>query len=196
VQLVIEYKDGQVVIGEHNLDNPQLGGKKIEKIKLSPYAKIYDKANQAIIEADFIILGPGDLYASLLANACVKGFTEAINYSKAKFIYIENLMTHYAQTHQMTAKQHLQEVSRYCQRQPDIVIINNQEIDEKTIKEYAKNQEYPVIDDLEKNKNLQIIKKHLLSNIRPVQHNSDVVPRSVLRHDIVKLAKTLYNLCK
>lgn len=196
VQLVIEYENGQVLIGEHNLDNPQLGGKKITKIKLSPYAQIYNKAYQAIVEADFIILGPGDLYASLLANACVNDFAKAINNSKAKFIYIANLMTHYTQTHQMTAKQHLQEVAEYCQRQPEIIIVNNQEIDQKTIDEYAKNKEYPVIDDLEKTKNLQIIKKPLLSSIRPAKHSSDIVPRSVLRHDTIKLAKILYNLCK
>jgi len=42
------------------------------------------EAKRAIQEADLVVLGPGDLYTSLVANLAVKGVPETIQKSKAK----------------------------------------------------------------------------------------------------------------
>jgi uncharacterized cofD-like protein len=95
--LVIDYQDKQI-IGEKNLDNPKLGGQKIKKISLKEKQRIYHRAAQAIEEADLIILGPGDLYASLLANtwwmALLKQCT-IIKNAVENLFYVLNLMTHF-----------------------------------------------------------------------------------------------------
>ncbi len=194
VQLVLEYEDGTVMIGEHHLDNPKFGGKKIINIKLSPHAKIYQKARQDILDADLVVLGPGDLYASLLSNTIVEGFTESLRQSKAKFIYIANLMTHYSQTHNMTLIDHIIEIERYCSRKPDIIINNNKKISKDILNKYKNNQEFPVIDDIVKNNQYQVIRQNLISNNIIAQSLNDTVPRSLLRHDASKLAKLVYSL--
>lgn len=204
--LVIDYQDKQI-IGEKNLDNPKLGGKKIEKISLKKKQKIYHRAAQAIKEADLIILGPGDLYASLLANTLVEGFAEAMKKNQKRggqFVYVLNLMTHFSQTHQMTAIDHLAEVSKYCQRQPDYILINSEKIAPKVLKHYASQNEWPVVDDLilaKKEKNsainwsqLNIKRRQLLSTIL-VSHDPSH-SHSLLRHDKNKLAKSLINILK
>lgn len=202
--LVIDYQNEQVV-GEKNLDDPKLGGRKIKKISLKKKLKIYHRAAQAIKEADLIILGPGDLYASLLANTLVEGFAEAMQKNKkqgGQFVYVLNLMTHFSQTHQMTAFDHLSEVSQYCQRQPDYILINSEKIAPKILKHYASQNELPVLDDLrsakkEKNKTIDWLKlqiKHhqLLSTIL-ISHDPGH-SHSLLRHDKNKLAKAILKI--
>ncbi|HQL10909.1 MAG TPA: uridine diphosphate-N-acetylglucosamine-binding protein YvcK [Candidatus Woesebacteria bacterium] len=204
--LVIDYQDKQI-IGEKNLDNPKLGGQKIKKISLKEKQRIYHRAAQAIKEADLIILGPGDLYASLLANTLVDGFAEAMHNNQkrgGKFVYVLNLMTHFSQTHQMTAFDHLSEVNKYCQRQPDYVLINSEKISPKILEHYASQNEWPVIDDLNQAKKnqqsvidwskLNVKRHHLLSTVL-VSHEPGH-SHSLLRHDKNKLAQSLIKILK
>jgi uncharacterized cofD-like protein len=136
VQLQITYQDGTTLVGEEFLDDAKLGGKTIATISLTPPAKLYEKAETALLEADHIILGPGDLYGSLLANAVVGGFAETLQKSKAEFSYIVNLMTHFSQTHQMTAADHVKMVTKYCGRQPDRIIMNRGDISPTVLAAY------------------------------------------------------------
>lgn len=194
VDLVIEYENGQVVIGESNLDDKNLGGKKITSIKLSPTSHIYQHAAQSIKESDLIVFGPGDLYGSLLPNACVTGFTEALQESKGKFVYVVNLMTHYSQTHGMTAADHVEEVVKYCKRQPDYIVMNNGIISPEILNLYENNQEYPVIDDLDSLTDGMVVHRDLISRVAVAQQSGDAVERSVLRHDVKELGQVLYQL--
>ncbi len=194
VDLVIEYEDGTIKIGEAILDDPKNGGKKIKRIKLSPKAKIYVKAKQALLKANLIIIGPGDLYASILPNTLVKGFSQTIKQTKAKIVYVVNLMTHYSQTHNMTALDHVNEITKYCQRKPDYIILNTGEFPKTILSHYAKFKEYPVTDDLNSLDGGQVIKADFLSKIVTAQHPSDTIIRSLIRHDSKKLAKVILKL--
>jgi uncharacterized cofD-like protein len=194
VDLVIEYRDGTIKIGEDTLDDQRLGGLKIRQVKLSPRASIYPQAKQALLTSDMLILGPGDLYASLLPNTLVRGFKTTLKKARAPFVYIVNLMTHYSQTHEMTAADHIREVTKYCGRKPDIVILNNQPVPKAILSAYAKQKEYPVIDDLDNDHGYQVIRDKLLSKIEVKQSKVDTVTRSLLRHDSHKLANVILSL--
>ncbi len=203
--LVIDYANQQQVIGEKNLDNPDLGGQKIKKISFKKTQKIYKRAAQAIVEADLVVLGPGDLYASLLANTLATGFAQALQSNQkngGKFIYVLNLMTHFTQTHQMTALDHLLEVKKYCKRLPDYILLNNEEIKPKVLKHYASQNEWPVLDDLNQAKKqeartidwskLTIKRQPLLSTVLVKQDLSH--SHSLLRHDKNKLANAILKI--
>jgi len=191
VDLVIEYEDGKVLIGEKTLDDPKNGGQKIKKIKLSPNAPIYHQAKKAILDADVLIMGPGDLYASILPCTKTKGFKKAIKQSKAKIIYNVNLMTHYAQTHNMTAQCHIEAITKHIGRSPDFVIINKEPIPTKILNYYKAHKEFPVQDNVKENSKFKIYREKLTSNILINQKDNDTVPRSILRHDSQKLAKVI-----
>lgn len=197
VHLVIHYSDGQVVIGEKNLDNPRFGGKKINRITLDKEAKIYDKAYHTIANADLVVFGPGDLYGSLLPHALVNGFVQALQDNKkngGKFAYISNLVTHFSQTYQMTAKDHLLEVQKYCQRKPDFVLMNNNPIPEEILELYRKANDFPIVDDLENNQGTQIIREDLISATIVKAEKNDALQRSLIRHHKQKLAENLLKL--
>lgn len=204
VDLVITYADGTSIIGEKNLDDQSLGGKKIAHIELDRPATIYGKAAQAIAEADLVVFGPGDLYGSLLPNTLVSGFAQALSANRSKggkFVYISNLMTHFSQTNQMTASEHLAEVEKYCQRQVDFVLINNHPIPTEILETYEKSGDFPMTDDLDQppsspsaQRKTQVIRQDLLSTTLITKEKNDALTRSLIRHHKQKLASSLIKL--
>lgn len=191
--LVITYEDGTEIIGEDYLNFKENSGKKIVKIDLQKKSEIYHKAQRAIMKADLIIMGPGDLYASLLPHTKVGGFKEALKNSPAKFIYIANLMTCLQQTHQMGAREHLLEIIKYSQRKPDYVVLNKQKItDQEVIANYQAEGYEPLKDDLdEREDNLKIIRENLVSPVVVQKENGDNLPRNFLRHHGENLKKVI-----
>ena len=198
VNLVITYSDGTQLIGEKNLDDPEQGGKKIQELTLDGEAKIYDQAYQTIVAADLVVFGPGDLYGSLLPNTLVHGFTKALAANKkrgGKFVYVGNLMTHFSQTNNMTAKDHLLEIEKYCQRKADFALINNAPIPKEILRLYEDVHDFPIIDDLSKEMNgTKVIKKDLLSADVIKAERNDALTRSLIRHHKQKLAENLLRL--
>ena len=195
VNLVIEYSDGTVEIGEHILDDAgKHAGDRIIGIKTSPRAEIYSQAKSAIENAGVIIIGPGDLYGSIMPNLVIGGAPEAIKCSKSKLIFIMNLMTRYTQTHNMSAVNHLEIVEKQIGRRVDAVIMNNEKIPPKILKAYKEQHEYPVSDDLKKAGGRRIIRVNLIRSTLVKQNLADAVHRSYLRHDPVKLKLVLSQL--
>jgi uncharacterized cofD-like protein len=135
--LLVTYEDGSQQIGEHFLDDHTIGGKKITQLSLTNASEIYQPAAQALKEAELIVLGPGDLYGSLIPLSLVSGFNDALKQSAGKFVYVINLMTHYSQTHDLTAQGHLETVARYFDRMPDAVIVNTGPISQTLLDAYA-----------------------------------------------------------
>lgn len=195
VELVIEYDDGTIIIGEHHLNPENVGGKKIKSIKLSPKASINSKAKQAILDADAIVIGPGDLFASLLPNLVVDGVKKAIKDSKAKVIYVLNLMSRYTQTHNYKASDYLHQIEKHLGKTPDYTIINNGKIPSNIIKNYQKEKEHIVRNDL-KNTTSKIIKKDLVKIAKTSQKKSDTIKRSLLRHNEDILTKIILGIIK
>lgn len=195
VNLVIEYSDGTVEIGEHILDDADKhAGDRIIGIKTSPRAEIYSQAKSAIENAEVIIIGPGDLYGSIMPNLVIGGAPEAIRRSKAKLIFIINLMTRYTQTHNMSAGDHLNVIEKQIGRKVDAMIINNGKIPAKILKAYREQHEYPVSDDLKKSGSSRIIRVNLVRSTLVKQNLADAVHRSYLRHDPDKLKLVLGKL--
>src|SRR3989344_4892288 len=96
-QLVATYDNGIQVLGEHFIDEPSKKTiyHKITNLEVFPKAKANKKALNTIRDADFIVLGPGDLYTSILCNVVVDGIAKAIYKSKAKKIFVMKLMTRF-----------------------------------------------------------------------------------------------------
>jgi uncharacterized cofD-like protein len=195
VHIVATYDDGVVIEGEHEIDEPQRDRyeRYIVSLTTKPKARITADAEQAIREADLILIGPGDLYSSLLANCVVEGVPEAIQESKAKFVFASNLMTRPGQTHNMSACDHVDEVSRYVGRTPDCVIVNTGEVPEHLLYKYAEKFQFPVIDDCH-SVLYDVVRDDLLSPEEVVMRKGDVLQRSLVRGDGDKFAKVLLEL--
>lgn len=199
VDLVAEYEDGSVLVGEAAIDEPNEKHNseiRISSLRVQPKTSISLKAQQAILEADYIITGPGDLYSSILSNIVIPGVPEAINKSKAKFIFITNLMTKYGQTHGFKISDFVLEMHKYTKKYPDFVLVNKTKLPEEALDLYKQSHEYPVQDDLIESDKTRIIRADLLNQDIISQKQQDAVKRSLIRHDYEKLANELLKIIK
>jgi len=192
--LVATLEDESQILGETNIDNPNHDGqKRIKNLTLIPKAEIYPETKKAISQADIIVIGPGDLFTSIIANLIVGGVKKSIAQSKAKKVYIVNLIAKYGETYRYSALDHVKEVEKYLGKNVlNYVLINKNGLPKRVINNYRKERGYPVIDDL-KNGCYKIIRKDLLAK-GVVKGNKDKLKRSLVRHDSKKLAKTLIKL--
>lgn len=194
--LVVELIDGRKIKGETHIDEPEEVEKRagIAKAYLIPEAKANKEALKAIREADAIVIGPGDLYTSIVPNLLVKGITLAIKKSKAKKIFVMNLMTKYGQTTDYTAKDHLNDLKKYLPGKVDAVLVNKEKPSKKALGWYLKSKEVMVEDDLNHNIKPKVVRRDLISEALIEKGKSDKLRRSLIRHDPQKLARSLYSL--
>ncbi len=146
------------------------------------------------MEADVVVLGPGDLYTSLVANLAVSGVSTTIKESKAGVVYVVNLINKYGQTHGFKAKDYVNEIYKYLKFYPSYVLINETPLPKRILKKYKKEKGFPVKNNLVKNPHYKIIGKDLLAGRTIKRQSGDEVKRSLIRHDSDKLAKELVEI--
>lgn len=193
--LYAEYENGHVVGEEHLIDQPTHDGRlKITNVYLRPKANANPDALEAIKKADVIVLGPGDLYTSLIPNLLVGGMTDAIRQSKAKKLYILNLMTKFGQTFGFKASDHVRSLEQFIGGSVDYVLVNNTKLPTRALGAYEKDHEYPVSDDLAGTRMLHVVRADLASRALVKPPKSDILVRSLIRHDSEKLAREIMNI--
>jgi len=196
--LVAEYDEGVVAVGEHAIDEPKHDRRlAVRKVYLLPKVKANPQALKAIKSADFIIIGPGDIYTSLLPALMVDGVARALKKSKARKIFIQNLMNKFGQTNGFTASHYLKELNSYLGLEFDYVLMNSAELPAETLRYYAQSENsYPVGDDLNGRDGYQTVRGDFLSGQKVTVQKGDKLKRSLLRHDPDKLAKALAEIMR
>lgn len=179
-------KNDQIIEGESNIDVPRHDGNmKISDVYLKPKVKANKKAISALLAADLIVIGPGDLYTSVIPNLLVGKIPEAIKKSKAKKVYVCNLMTKFGETNNFTGLDFVKEIEKYLKgKLLNFVIFNNKKPSQARILRYEKEGAIFVRFKKESflGKKLRIIKGNFLRE------------KGFIRHDSSKLAKTLIKI--
>lgn len=190
--LGVKYESGLVIEGEGNIDEDNDETSRIVKAYLTPSVKANSKAIKRLLESDYIIVGPGDVYTSLVPVLLTGGIKDAIKKSKAKLILILNLMTKHGQTTHYAASDYVEDIELYSGKVPDYVIVNTQPIPKDMIKWYEDHKENLVEDDLKQSGYKgNVIYGNLLDETKVQTSSADVLNRSILRHSSEKLAKLL-----
>lgn len=197
--LVATYQDGTEVLGEHYIDisNPKVAKQRIIDLRSIPKIKIDDDAKSAILKADLIILGPGDLYTNTIANLIVSGVSSAIEASMAKVVFVMNLMSRAGETYGYQASDFLDDLSKYLDPDRLDYIIHNLKTSHSPaiLKKYAREGSAPVEDDLDdKWHRAKVLRARLGASHQPSLVKGDRVVRSMVRHDPDLLAKAIMKL--
>lgn len=196
-QLVARYENGLQVIGEHFIDEPKHDGRlRIVELEMIPTAKIFEEAKAAIETADLVVIGPGDLYTSLICNLLVKGVKEAIGRCRGKVVYVLNLISRWGQSYRLTAREHVAQVEKYLgPGRLDVVLVHQgTAYPAAVLKRYEEENSFPVEDDLGEGEGYRVARKDLLSPVVVARQEGDVLQRSIIRHDAGKLAKALIEI--
>ncbi len=182
MKLVAEMEDGRIIHGESTI--PEAHGK-IKRLYTEPAnCKALDDVIQAIRGAELIILGPGSLYTSVIPNLLIKEIAEEIAKSKAKKIYVCNIMTQPGETDNYTVSDHLKALIQHAgsNKIVDAVLVNNY-LPENLADKYQKSGSYPVKIDVPeiRKMGIKIVAKKLIENSKEglVRHSSTRVARAV-----------------
>lgn len=187
INLCAELANGTIVRGETNIDIPKHDPRiPIKRVWLEPQARINPEACKAILAADEICIGPGDIISSIEPNLLVRGVVSAIQKSKAKKVYVCNLMTKYGETHGWGAGDFLSRIEKYLGKGVlDYAVFNNKKPSASVLRRYRKENAFFVDpSDLDlKSKKPRIVLADLIEPGRFIRHD----PRR-------KLAKVLLSL--
>lgn len=196
VSLAAHLRDGSFVRGEANVFSADMMD--YQKIFLEPEARANPKALRALREADAIVIGPGDLYSSLIPNLLIKGIPEAIKRSKATKIYVCNLMNRPKHTDYFTVRTFTDKIESYIGSSLDYVIYNNRNAPAAHIETYKRQGEYPVSTTVNKDGLKSTAKKFfgtsLINRRVPKVKAGDKISRTLIRHNPKQLAKVIVKL--
>ncbi|GCE25658.1 hypothetical protein KDA_11420 [Dictyobacter alpinus] len=147
-----DLEDGTSVCSETDIDTrgeKQPGSlSPIQHLRLVPEdAPGCQQAIRAIRRADTIIIGPGDLYTSLLPNLLVPEIARAVRESDAEKIYICNLMTKHGETDNYKASDFVNTIHHYLGARVDRVLLNDGTFLPEVLKAYAEKGGHPVAID-------------------------------------------------
>lgn len=174
VRLNARLSDGTFLRGESKIDLSYGARAAIAKIWLTPRASLNPKARAAILSADMIVIGPGDLFTSIVPNLLVRGMPEALKKSRARKLYVGNIMTKRGETDGFTAKDFLEVLSRYLGKDGlDSALFNNRRPPEKALVRYKKEgAEIVSLKGLTSTRNFHIVRADLLAEGRLARHDS------------------------
>ena len=180
VTLMAKLEDGTIIEGEHNI-TLRKEKSKIRKVYYKEPAIPTKETLTAIREADLILLSMGSLFTSIIPNLLIKEVIKEIENSKAKIMYICNMMTQPGETDNFTVTDHVKKLNEYLgKRHVDIVLANTGKIDKKMAKFYeTKEQKDPVLFD---GKNFEKL------NIDVINDDFTYITKNnLLRHDNIKV---------
>lgn len=123
------FSDGTTLSGEAEITAAH---KRIDSIWVTPQddstnevAQAPSEVINAILNADVIVLGPGSLFTSVLPNLMVPNVAEALKATRAKVVYIANIMTQKGETDDFSDADHLRAINRHVgDNVVDAVIMN------------------------------------------------------------------------
>ncbi len=176
--------DGQVIRTESAIDLRGGNGPGIDHIFLDADVEANPRALDAIVEADAILLGPGDLYTSVIPNLLVDAISNAIRDTQAPIIYACNLMTKLGETDGYSCSVFAGELVRYIgSRKIDYLLANTGTFSDEVLRGYADELAAPV--ELDNGDTEKYAREIVFSDLAwvdgaKVRHNSDTLARIVM----------------
>lgn len=191
-ELFIKLSDEKILEGESNIQDANMQNVGIKDIFYKNNVELNENAREAILKADYIIIGPGNYYCSIVPNLIVNGFREAIIKSKAKIILPVNLINKLGHTTGWKVSNYVNNIEKYLGRLIDIILVNNEKPSSEQIKLYNLEEGSGALveDDFKDNR---VIRSAFLSHIIPELIIGDKSPntRGFIRHDSEKLAECI-----
>lgn len=176
--LCAELSDGTLIEGESAIDLP-IGRSilPIRRVFLQPGARATARARKALERADKILIGPGDLYTSVIPCLLVDGIPEAIRSCDGELIYICNVMTKHGETDGFAASDFVREVHRYLGRRVDTVVVNTGQYPADLLGRYADELAFPVRPDLDVIRTLvpRVLAAPVATTERLIRHDAERV---------------------
>ncbi len=179
--LVAHTKEGEVIEGESRITK---AFKQIDYIEYKNKVHATPEVINALKNADLIIIGIGSLYTSVIPNLLDKEVAKVLKKSKAKKMYVSNIMTEHGETDNYCVSDCIKQINKYAD-EPfiDVVLANNGTIDESILELYKKEKSKPIPLDEEELKKM---------NIKVISDNLVKIVNNQVRHDNIRTALDIF----
>lgn len=202
MNLRIKLKNGKILKGESHLDDSkEIKNIGVEKISLSPKAKAYKGAVEAIMKADTVVITPGDHFGSIVPNLLVDGVPQALGKTKAKIVYCCNLTNKKGQTDGFDLDKYVEEIHKYIEKDViDYVIFNSLKLPKDLVEKYEKSEGKNSVVEFDRDRmssrKYKIVLADILQKRKVTQSVRDAIAttRSFIRHDSEKIARVIMTI--
>lgn len=184
VRLFAKLENGEIIKGEENIDVPKHDAAlKIQRVWLEPESTGNPRALDAIKEADLIVIGPGDVFSSIIPNFLAKGVKEALKKSKAKKVYVCNIMTKFGETGGFTSLDFFNTIEQYLGKGViDYILINKKKPSRVRVKKYETEKAQFVEHDPKdfKGNPVKVFQKDLIRSEGFIRHDPDTLAKAII----------------
>ena len=185
VRLEATFENGRVTLGESSIYlDKKLNGCRIRSVRLVPeHPQAISAAVEAILSADLVLIGPGSLYTSIIPNFLVDGITEAVQATKAKRVFLMNVMTQDGETEGYTAVDHLHAFFEHSAPGiVDYVIMNDALPEQAVLDAYRVEDSEPIApcrEELEA-MGIRVIEKPLTARSKYARHDPERLAEAIM----------------
>ncbi len=177
--LMARLKTGEILESESIIDTTK--DKEIEKLYLKKRGKANPSAIKALLEADVIVFGPGDLYTSILPNLLFKDIRKAIKSNKhAKKVLISSVMSKPGETDNFCVSDFKIELEKYLESKLTHIVANSYIPASTTLVNYRKEDKHPIPLDLNNLKDIKVIKGNFIDEDMLVRHSPKKLGKVIL----------------
>ena len=181
VSLKAQLDDGEWIYGETRITADL---RRICRIELDPPdAHSVPEALDSIARADIITIGPGSLYTSLIVNLLPREIVPAIRASRARKVYIQNIMTQPAETVNLAMSDHIQAlVDHTGELLFPMVLVNTRLPSKALLRKYQEGHAGVVeVDDARaREMGMTVVKRDMLFEGDVIRHDADLLAAAVL----------------
>lgn len=186
------------IIGEYEIAYSNFDLRERPQLSLAPKAAITDEAKTAIHAADLVVIAPGNLYGSLAPALLVDGVGQALADTKAKVVFVCNLVNKPNHTLGFKVTDYVAEIERFAGAEVlDYVFYNTDKPEPELLEKYALDNEFPVAADkfqFQSARYQAIGGKFLSRTMKQRDKNDKFIKRSLIRHDTETIAKSIIKL--
>ena len=179
--LVAHTTDGKIIEGESKITK---AGKHIKKIEYKNKVRVTPQVLDAVKEADLIIVGIGSLYTSIIPNLLPREMKKALMQSKAKKMYICNIMSEHGETDDYNVSDCVKQINKYVGKNfVDVVLANKKKVPDEILELYKLEKAKQIMLDKEEVKKMGV--DLIASDLLTINNNQ-------ARHDYVKTALEVF----
>ena len=184
VSLGVTLENGERILGETDIDVPKHDASiPIRDAFLLGGGRLNPRAKEAIENSDYVIIGPGDLYTSIVPNLLCKGMVDALRNSAAKIIYVCNIMTKHGETDGFAVEDFVGVLEQYLgEGAIDYLLVNNGELRSSLVKKYEEEGKIPVrLRDRQSlvQKGIKIVERDFTSETDYIRHDPHKLSRTI-----------------
>lgn len=169
-------------------------------IELLPCARINPAARAAIADAGVIIIAPGNIYRSILPVLAVDGVAASLSKTKAKVVYVANLVNRPEHTKGWHVVDYVEQIERYIGKgRVDAILYNTAPIANVLLERYADQGELPVSAESSRFQEIQAIAigdRLIAAEISKQDPADTLLQRTLIRHDARAVCELIARYCR